>query len=181
MKNLLILHHVLKRNLTPALIFFLLLEFPIMPCNSTPKGKKPNFSGTWVLNESKSEFGEYGHYWAPSKLIIAQKRKKLAIERFAPGPSGKEMDFKGNYTMDGKECENVIFEQSKSKSTVNWSEDNKNLTINSTMNVQVQGQDMEIKSVEIYSLEKDAKSLVIKSTSSTPYGDFSVTFVFDME
>lgn len=181
MKKVSIHRSELKRTIVSVLVFLLLLALPLLPCNSMPMGKKLNFSGTWTLNEEKSEFGGYGRFWASNKLIIVQKGKKLSIERFSTGPSGEEFNVTENYTLDGKECENTIFEQSKKKSTANWSEDKKSLTINSTLKLQWEGQEMEIKSNEIFSLEEDGNSLAIRSTSSTSFGEFSVTFVYDME
>ena len=40
---------------------------------------------------------------------------------------------------------------------------------------------MKINTIEIYSLEDDRKTLVIKNTSITDYGDMIVKFVYDLE
>jgi hypothetical protein len=162
-------------------VLFLLLSSVCLPCFSASGAKKPNLSGTWLLNESRSEFGEYGRYWAPNKLIIVQKGKKLTIERYAPGPSGEETSFKSKYTMDGKECENSVPDQFTSITQVNWLEDNKGFKMDSKINMQFQGQEMEIQSIEIYKLDEEGKALVIESTAINEYGEFKVTFVLDKE
>ncbi|HLF34451.1 MAG TPA: hypothetical protein VI583_09445 [Cyclobacteriaceae bacterium] len=162
-------------------VMFVLFSVVYLPCFSASGAKKPNFSGTWVLNESRSDFGEYGRYWAPNKLIIVQKGKKLTIERYAPGPSGEETSFKAKYTMDGKECENSVPDQFKSITRINWLEDNKGFKSDSKINMPFQGQEMEIQSIEIYKFDEEGKSLVIESTAINEYGEFKVTFVLDKE
>src|SRR4030043_487920 len=109
----------LSRSISLAL---LILIVPLLHGNSMPMGKKSNFSGTWILNEQKSDFGEYGRLMASDKLIIVQKGKKLTMERYATAPT-----------------------------------------------------------VEVYSLEDGGKSMVIKETASTEYGDMVVSFIYDLQ
>src|SRR4030042_6108679 len=112
----------LSRSISLA---FLMLIVPLLPGNSMPMGKKSNFSGTWILNEQKSDFGEYGRMMASNKIIIVQKGKKLTMERYATTPSGESGNYTENYTIDGKECVNNISEEFKKTSTVTKSEDKK--------------------------------------------------------
>jgi hypothetical protein len=169
-----------NKTIIPVMLSAMLLALPLLPGYSMPPGKKVNFSGTWSLNEGKSVFGEYGRFWAPEKLIIVQKGKKLSMEKFSTGPSGEEFNIIENYTLNGKECENTIFEQSKKKSTATWSDDKKNLVINSILNLQWEDQEMEVKVDETYGLEDDGNSLVIQSVSSSSYGEMKVTYVYDL-
>lgn len=169
----------LKRTIIPVFVSLLLLTLPLLPCNAMPMAKKAKFTGTWTLNESKSDLGEYGRFMASNKLVIIQKRKKLSIERFSTAPSGEEYNVMENYTLDGVECENTIFEISKKKSTVTWSEDKQNLTINSKLELEFEGQEMKIDSIEILSLQDDGNTLVIKGTYITDYGDMTITIVYD--
>jgi len=180
MKTKIIHQSGIKRTCIPILLL-LLLALPLLPCNATPMAKKAKFKGTWALNESKSDFGDYGRMWASDKLIIIQKRKTLSIEKFSTGPSGEQYNYMENYTLDGIECENPMFEQSKKISTVNWSEDNQSLTIKSTLDIEVEGQQMKIDTIEILSLQDDGNTLVIKGTAITDYGDMVVEFIYDLQ
>jgi len=162
-------------------VSLLLITLPLLNSNSMPMGKKSNFSGTWILNEQKSDFGEYGRMMASDKLIIVQKGKKLTMEKYATAPTGEAYNYPENYTLDGKECVNPLFEQSKKTSTVAWSEDKKSLTFTSLLELVFEGQEMKINTVEVYSLEDGGKSMVIKTTSSTEYGDMVFSFVYDIE
>jgi hypothetical protein len=171
----------LKRTIIPVFVSLMLLTLPLLPCNSMPIARKAKFSGTWILNESKSDFGDYGRMWASNKLIIVQKWRKMSIERFSSGPTGEEYNVLENYTMDGEECENPIFEQMKKKSTVTWSEDKQSLIINSKLELEFEGQEMIMDTIETFSLEDDGKTLAITGTAMTDYGDMVVKFIYDLQ
>jgi len=143
--------------------------------------KKANFSGTWILNETKSDFGDYGRMMASDKLVIVHKGKKLTMERYATAPTGEAYNYTENYTLDGKECFNSPTPEFKKTSTVAKTEDKKGLVINSTLDLNFEGNSMKILTVENYSLQEDGKVLVIKSTASTDYGDMAVSFAYDKQ
>jgi len=54
---------------------------------------------------------------AASILTVKQEGNNLSTERTMNTPDGQEMKMTGKYTMDGKECENPGFMDSKQKST----------------------------------------------------------------
>ena len=171
----------LRRIIISVFVSLMLLTLPLLPCNSMPMARKAKFSGTWILNESKSDFGDYGRMWASNKLIIAQKWRKMSIERFSSGPTGEEYNVLENYTMNGEECENPIFEQSKKTSTVTWSDDKQSLTINSKLELEFEGQEMIMDTIETFTLEEDGKTLAITGTAMTDYGDMVVKFIYDLQ
>jgi hypothetical protein len=146
-----------------------------------PMGKKSNFSGTWILNEQKSDFGEYGRMMASDKIVIVHKGKKLTMERYSTAPTGESYNYIENYTLDGKECIIPLFEESKKTSTVSRTEDKTGLIINSTLDLSFEEQNMKILTVENYTLEDGGKSMVIKTTASSDYGIMSVSFVYDLK
>ena len=162
-------------------VSLLLITLPLLNSNSMPMGKKSNFSGTWILNEQKSDFGEYGRMMASDKLVIVQKGKKMTMERYVTTPTGESYNYPENYTLDGKECVNPLWEQSKKTSTVAWSEDKKSLTFTSLLDLMFEGNEMKINTVEVYSLEDGGKSMVIKETATTEYGDTVVSFIYDLQ
>ncbi len=180
MKKAKINHHEFYRTIVPVIIA-LLLVLPLQTANAAPPAKKLKLSGTWALNNSKSEFGEYGQMWASTKIIIVHKKKSLSLERTSTGQDGQAMTTTETYTIDGEECENIMFGESKKKSTVNLSEDKSSLIIKSTLYLEFDGQEMVIGTVETFSLEEDGKTLVIDGTSSTDFGDMTVKFVYDLK
>jgi hypothetical protein len=144
-------------------------------------GKKANFSGTWILNETKSDFGEYGRMMASDKMIIVHKGKTLTIERYATAPTGEAYNYTEKYTLDGKECFNSPAPEFKKTSTAGKSEDKKGLVINSTLDVSFEGNSMKILTVENFALQESGAMMVIKATASTDYGDMAVSFVYDKQ
>ena len=137
-----------------------------------------NFSGNWVLNESKSKFGDSPFRMAASILIVKQEGNNLSTERTQNSPDGQEMKTTSKYTMDGKECENSGFMDSKTKSTVKWSADNKSITIASSTIFNMNGDNIEMKASETWMLEGD-KVLKIETTNSMPDGEMKTSLVYD--
>jgi len=137
-----------------------------------------NFSGTWALNESKSNFGDSPFRMAASILTVKQEGNNLSTERTVNSPDGQEMKMTGKYTMDGKECENAGFMDSKTKSTVKWSADGKSITIASSTIFNMNGENMEMKGTEIWMLDGD-KTLKIETTNTMPDGDMKTSLVYD--
>jgi hypothetical protein len=78
----------------------------------------PDLSGSWKLNGSKSDFGQFP---APSGLTqkVTHAEPKLKVESKMSSDMG-EMEFTANYTTDGKESTNQGFGGSEAKSTAKW-------------------------------------------------------------
>jgi hypothetical protein len=136
------------------------------------------FSGNWILNDSKSNFGDSPFRMASSSLVVKQEGNTLSIDRTMPGRDGEEMKMTGKYTLDGKVCENSGIMNMKTKSTVTWSADKKSIKIASSTFFDMNGENMEMKSTETWKLEGE-KTLKIEATNSTPDGDMKTTLVYD--
>jgi hypothetical protein len=129
-----------------------------------------NFSGTWTLNEAKSKFGNSEFRFAATLLVVNQEANSISDERTQPGFDGNEMKTTQKIALDGTVSESTGFMESKRKSTVTWSADKKSITIATTTVFNMNGDNMEIKSSEIWKLGDDGKSLLIESASTTPDG-----------
>ena len=159
--------------------FLFLLAFLMTSFVTGATPKKAKFSGEWTLNEEKSYIAEYGESMAATKMVIVQKRKKLTIEKFGTSPEGDEFKYSVMYTLDGKECENIMMETTKMKSTVNWSDDKQSLTITSTIWFEFDGNELEVVLVEILKFTEDGNFLSINQNASTDYGDLENTLVYE--
>jgi len=148
--------------------------------SSVTFAQKVNFSGTWTYSETKSVLGgEGGSRGAAVKMTIKQEGNTMSIEKTTRRQSGEENISTENYTLDGKECENPTFGDRTKKSTVTWSEDKKSLTIASKTVFEREGQQMEIDTIEVFTLSQDKKSLSIDYTSKSSRGERKNTFVYD--
>ncbi|MBA7525779.1 hypothetical protein ES705_17936 [subsurface metagenome] len=170
-----------KRVNTKVLSFLFIFSFLMISFVTYAVPKKAKFSGEWTLNKEKSYIAEYGEIMATTKLIINQKGKKLTIERFGTSQDGESYTYTEKYTLDGKECENIILETTKKKSTANWSEDKKSLTITSTIWFEFEGNELEVSLIEVLEFTEDGNSLSINQKASTDYGDLENTLVYDKE
>lgn len=139
--------------------------------------KKPNFSGTWNINNEKSVVGEGGHRWNASKLTVAQQGNKLSVERLIQRQDG-ESTVKDTFTLDGKECDNSSDNRRKI-SHVNWLKDTSGITFTTKSTFERDGNTMETNTVEIWKLTDKASVLSIDNTSTSPRGERKATYVYD--
>ena len=140
--------------------------------------QKTNYSGSWTLNEGKSNLGE-NRFRASLKITAAQEANALNLERLSKGRNDEDRVTKEKYTLDGSECENTVFQNVVRKSKATWSADGKILTINSVMTFERDGEKTEMKSSEVWGISTDGKTLTIESTMNTPNGEMKQTRVYD--
>lgn len=150
----------------------ILLVFAVI--SSVAIGQKVNFSGTWNLNREKSELNDQ-FSMAPNSLVVDQTKKELSIQRNSSW-QGQDYSFTDKFTLDGNVCENAGFMDMIKKSTADWNDDKKSLTITSTIEMQ-DGSDMTI--TEILSMDGD--NLVVNTTALSSYGEMSEAYVFDKQ
>lgn len=139
-----------------------------------------NYSGTWILDESKIESGEQGPRMAAKKLTITQDQKQLIIERFISSQFRGDFTSTDSVTLDGKETVNKS-DFGDRKMTATWSKDNKVLTIKSVMDMNRNGQSFQINSTEIWTLTQDGKVLQIDQTRVSPRGEGKNVLYYNIE
>jgi len=133
---------------------------------------KPNFTGDWKLNISKSTFGQMP---APSSLTskITHDEPKLKSVTKSSSDQG-DFDFEANYTTDGKECTNEMF-GSPVKSVLKW--DGETLIIDS----KAQFGDNEFTLVDKWTLSADGKIMTIVRAFKSPMGEGEQKLVFEKQ
>ncbi len=139
---------------------------------------KPDFNGTWTLNEEKSQIGE-GRNMPSKTLEVKQDKANLTVVRTRTGRDGQERRRESVYSLDGKET-TVEGESRTTVSTAKWSEDGKSLVIRSASSFTREGETFEFKMTETWTLGEGGKSLTIVSESSSSRGEFSTTLVYDL-
>jgi hypothetical protein len=141
-------------------------------------GEAVNFSGTWVPDESKMEPAGEGPRMVPTKMVVKQDGDSLSTARYLSNPMMGDFTVTEKLTLDGKECVSETEWGGSRSSTAVWSDDHKTLTINSTLKMNRDGQEMEMKSTEIWSLEENNTILKIQSTRESPRGTRERTLYF---
>ena len=133
---------------------------------------KPDFSGTWNLDVSKSDFGP-----APpstsEKREVEHKDPKLKVKATVVGQQG-ERKTESNYTTDGKENTNPAGPM-EVKSTTKW--DGKKLVTQSKR--EFQGQEIEIK--DTWELSGDGKVLTNTRDIKGGFGEISQKLILNKE
>ncbi len=143
--------------------------------------KKADFSGKWLVNEEKSQAGEgRGRFGMARALNVVQDTAKIVIERISTGRDGEERKTSETLTLDGKECENTLFNRTR-KSNAVFSEDGKALTISSSSVWERDGEKMELKGTEVWKLSDDGDVLSIDAASTSPMGERKAVYVYDGE
>lgn len=138
-----------------------------------------DFKGEWTFNEQKSKLAEGRFRMNAQKLKVTQEGDALVVERTSASPNGESFVTTEKLTFDGKTAESTAFGNSKKKSTATWSQDGQQMTINSTINVDMNGNQFEIKIVEVWKLIDGGKSISVDYTSTSTRGTSTNTFVYD--
>jgi len=133
---------------------------------------KPNFSGPWKVNNSKSDFGPMP---APqsSTSKIDHKEPNLKIATTWVGDQG-ERTFEFSYTTDGKENTNS-FGNVEFKSKATWE--------GSTLLIASKGgtDSGEFTMKDKWSLSEDGKTLTVVRAFSGPMGEATQTLVHEKQ
>jgi len=140
---------------------------------TVPALAKPDFSGNWKLNASKSTLGQMP---APDSMTykVKQEDNKLTSDSKQSSQMG-DFDQHAVYTLDGKESSNEGFGGGAMKSTAKWDGD--------TLVVESKGTfgDNEMTISAKWSLSADGKTLTIDQTIKSPMGDMQMKQVFDKQ
>jgi hypothetical protein len=139
-----------------------------------------NFSGTWALNEGKSELGQFGGRGVASKLVIDQKTDGVSVTRHST-MQGQAVVITETMSNDGKETETTLSANAKKKASLKWAADGQTLTITYSIAFDNNGQTFELKGTETWSLGADGKSLTLQNSLSTPNGDIAVKAAYDKQ
>jgi predicted lipoprotein len=127
-----------------------------------PAVAKPNFSGQWKANVSKSDFGQMP---APDKMEmkIGHEDPKLEVHNSQAGQFG-EMEWDAKYTTDGQESKNVI-RDNPATSIVKWDGD--------VLKFDTKGKfgDNDFTMTDKWSLSEDGKTVTMERHFSSSFGE----------
>jgi len=139
---------------------------------------QPNFSGSWALNESKSTLGD-GPRMSASSMTINQQEGLISIDLVRPSFDGGDVSSSEKYTLDGKESVNQGMMDSSVKTITTWSDDKKELRFAKTILFDMNGDTMELKITDVWSISDDGQTLTVKSAMSSQMGDINLVLVYD--
>ena len=134
---------------------------------------KPNLTGTWKQNDSKSTV-------RPGSTLKYSNRiehddPKLTVTTIMEGGDRPATTYGRSYTTDGKPHESSDREGDKFTTTVKWDENTLVFETSEKEKTQTLG------TRETWTLSEDGKTLTKKRHSSGPRGDFDQTFVLEKQ
>jgi hypothetical protein len=160
-------------------MFALLLSFAFVALAFADAPQKPDFSGTWALDKSKSE--GLPPQLQNQILTVTQKGDKVDIQAKVTTDQGEDT-ISDSYTVDGKEApftpKGPGGLTGTGKRTTHWSADGKSLEAKEDATFDVQGNPVSVQSTRNWTLSPDGKTLTIMQTISSPEGEQQVKRVF---
>jgi len=146
------------------------------------KAERANFSGSWALNEGKSEFGERGARFATKALKVEQKGDAIIISRTTPSfQGGDDVTTTENLGFDGKEVQGTGFGGAVKKSTLKWAADEQSLVISSTTTGERNGQSFTFNSIETWTLGDGGKALTVTAVRTSQQGEVTTKAAYDKQ
>jgi hypothetical protein len=142
---------------------------PAVVAAPASSGAKPNFSGTWKLDISKSDFGVLP---PPNSRtdVIEHNEPALKVTRTEDGAEGKQ-NFTLAFTTDGKEVVNTAGGM-EFKSVLSW--EGSSLAVNGKFKYQ----DADVISKEVWLLSDDGKTLTLNAHYTSPMGEMDTKMVY---
>jgi hypothetical protein len=168
----------IRRLFRKNFIWLLLLGITSVCSAATFIAANADFKGDWTFNEQKSKLAE-GRHMNAVKMKVSQEGNAVVVERTTASQNGDNIVTTEKLTFDGKTAESTVFGNSKRKSTATWSADGQQMTINSAIAFERDGNTTEIKIVEVWKLIDGGKSISIDYTLTSPRGTTTNTFVYD--
>jgi len=143
------------------------------------RSDQTNFSGTWSLNEGKSELGQFGARGVASKIVVDQKTDAITFTRTNTNFSGEEVTSTESLTFDGKQSESTFLGSSKKKASLKWADDGKTFTVTFSIAFEANGQTFDLNGTEVWSLGADGKALSLQNNLTTQQGEITTKPAYD--
>jgi len=145
--------------------------------------KAADFTGEWRLNENESSAsGNMGMNSTPHKIIVQQGGNKISVKSFSVVEWADDEVAEQTLTLDGKDNKSTGFMNSPRIQVANWSPEKDTLTIVSKVTMKFgEKPPVELKSREIWALQKRGKKLLIIQTSEgmTGRGPATTKLMYD--
>jgi hypothetical protein len=160
---------------TTALTTALIAALAILPASAA----QTDFTGTWVLDASRSEGLPEG--MGQSTMTVKQSGDRIEIEIHSATPMG-ERRTPDVYVLDGQETDFQpvlnVEASATGKRTARWTEGRNGFEAAETVTVQGPQGEVTITSVRKWTVAPGGDTLTVELTSSGPQGEMKTTRVF---
>lgn len=140
---------------------------------------KTDFSGTWVLDTSKSDGLPPGF---SQTMTIKQSNDRLEVN-IKTTVNGNDEEAKDTYLLDGKETDFTPLlggrmKASNGKRASKWSDDGKSITSIEKSTIEGPNGTTELKATRHWELSADGKTLTVEMTMGMPNGERKLKRVY---
>jgi|GEM_PF-6081172 len=170
---------IITKSIKTLLTGFL-IGIPVLSATAQ-SAKRPDFSGTWLLDTAASQFnGVPAVSAAATELSFEQHDTNIALAKLAKGPDGAPFYFRDTLGFDGKPSVKIIPNTAKyTKTTTVKLSDNDKLVFSAIYKlIGADGNEQTYASKEIYSLSPDNNTLTLERTSILPDRTERITAVY---
>jgi hypothetical protein len=161
-----------------AITTALIAALAIVPATAA----QTDFTGTWVLDASRSEGLPEG--MGQSTMTVKQSGDRIEIEIHSQTPTG-ERRTPDVYVLDGKETDFQpalnVEASATGKRTARWSEGRNGFEATEIATVQGPQGEITITSARKWTLAPGGDTLTVELTSRSPQGEMKITRVFTRE
>lgn len=173
------MNFLLKRTFSKASICPIALILFIGFNVTNAKAQKTDYSGTWVLNQRNTDFGNLTKNSAYVAVKVIQDNKSISFERFYNNDVGQKASYTEKIIFDGPPVESVVDKTNK-KATISWSADNKVLTeLADYTDLDKDGAIITSKGIQVWFLSADGKNLTCKYSGQDKDKSYHASYVYD--
>ena len=127
-----------------------------------------DFSGKWVIDLSKSDFGSAPHNLAYKQILVSQNPNSITIENLLTSKNGSDSSSVETLTYDGKFSKTVLANTAHGIDTrycaASFTSDGRSLTITENHEINQSGVIGKFKVTEIWTLSESGNELIVKKT-----------------
>jgi len=142
------------------------------------EGKPADFTGTWVLDDDRSELGRMGAGAAPAKLEISQTSNALLVRTTRIVEYADDQVTEEKLTLDGAESKSE-FMNSPRVTTARLSQDGNTALIESVVAFARGNSVSKMTVKDSWKLIEGGRFLSIQRSISSPRGEQNITMIFD--
>jgi hypothetical protein len=143
---------------------------------------RTDFSGIWIIDYSKSEFGQAPHFTAAKQIMVKEKDNVIDIERIQDSRISNNPDTTviEKLTFDGLVYKNITSTHQQKSSKLIWSDDGQNFKILTKLSLPDNPDKEKYRQLEHWTLTEAGKKMIIDKTVETNTGfKYTVKAVYD--
>ncbi|MDB5157280.1 MAG: hypothetical protein JWR50_1987 [Mucilaginibacter sp.] len=151
-------------------------------CGAYKIEPRANFTGTWVLNLSKSDFGDNPLYVVPKQAKISGDNESLNIEMVVIAVSGADSTMKIKLSTAGKPVDVITADKRTRHYNTTWTESEQTLKVEYSSSYSGKPDTEQYHTTDTWKLSADGKELTLNKEVKVDSGyGYTVKAVYDKQ